>query len=68
MDTGVGHSIYSPAVTRSQLSQSRDATLNLRGTSGEIVKVLPATTVTLPSRTFPMSADPTALSSPSVVP
>ncbi len=41
LDTGVGHSVYSPAVTRSQLSETKDATLNLRGTSAAIIKVLP---------------------------
>lgn len=41
MDTGVTRTIYSPAVTRRELSESKDATLNLTGTSAAIVKVLP---------------------------
>ena len=41
IDTGVGHSVYSPAVTRSQLLENTDATINLHGTSAIVVKVIP---------------------------
>ena len=41
IDTGVNSSVYSPAVTRSQLDQTRDATINLHGTSASVVKVIP---------------------------
>lgn len=41
LDTGVENSIYSPAMTQAELDQSRDATINLRGTSASIVKVIP---------------------------
>ncbi len=41
LDTGVGMSVLSPAVTRSELGISQDPTLNLKGFSGPIVKVIP---------------------------
>ena len=40
MDTGIYRSVISPAVTESLLHPLHDATLNLQGTSGSIVKVL----------------------------
>jgi hypothetical protein len=41
LDTGVGRTIFSPALTTSLLSSTTDATVNLQGTSGDIVKVMP---------------------------
>ena len=41
IDTGNLNSILSPAVTQKELTGSKDATLNLQGYSGEIVKVIP---------------------------
>ena len=41
LDTGVENSIYSPAMTAAELDKSTDATINLRGTSGTVVKVIP---------------------------
>ncbi len=43
LDTGVWDNVYSPATTKALLSSSRDATLNLRGTSGDVIKVIPRT-------------------------
>jgi hypothetical protein len=40
LDTGNYRSVLSPAVTASQLQAQRDATLDLRGSSGSIVKIL----------------------------
>jgi len=40
MDTGIYRSVISPVVTSSLLHPQNDATLNLQGTSGSIVKVL----------------------------
>jgi hypothetical protein len=41
LDTGSGYSILSPAVTAKELAVSGDATLNLQGYAGTIVKVIP---------------------------
>jgi hypothetical protein len=41
IDTGVGRTILAPAVESSVLSSGQDATLNLIGTSGVFVKVMP---------------------------
>jgi len=41
LDTGSGYSILSPAVTARELAVSGDATLNLQGYAGTIVKVIP---------------------------
>ncbi len=40
LDTGLTRTVLSPAVTVSQLSSTKDATVNLKGTSGTIVKVI----------------------------
>ena len=41
IDTGINRTVLSPAVETTLLSAQHDATLNLRGSSGEIVKVFP---------------------------
>jgi tetratricopeptide (TPR) repeat protein len=41
VDTGSTYSILSPAVTNKELSGAKDATLNLQGYAGTIVKVIP---------------------------
>ena len=41
LDTGTNKSILSPAITESQLSSSKDVTINLQGSAAVIVKVIP---------------------------